>query len=77
MARSARCSSRARPGGERPAQWLSTPAGHARDVRSELMIKLALPDRAGADPQPLLSLQMKLAVIAAAPRRPSARRRDC
>ena len=39
------------------AQWLGTPVEHARDVRSELMIKLALLDRAGADPQPLLLAQ--------------------
>jgi hypothetical protein len=27
--------------------WLRTPVAHGRDVRSELMIKLALLDRAG------------------------------
>lgn len=32
------------------AQWLNTPVGHARDIRSELMIKLALLDRAGTAP---------------------------
>jgi PadR family transcriptional regulator AphA len=49
------------------AQWLSTPAEHARDIRSELMIKLALLDRAGADTQTLLlAQQMRLAPIAAA-----------
>jgi len=30
--------------------WLHTPVAHGRDVRSELMIKLALLERAGADP---------------------------
>ncbi len=59
---------KATPAGRRAAaQWLGTPVEHARDVRSELMIKLALLDRAGADPQPLLLAQrMQLAPIAAA-----------
>jgi hypothetical protein len=30
---------------------LNTPVEHARDIRSELMVKLALLDRGGADPQ--------------------------
>jgi hypothetical protein len=34
--------------------------GHIRDVRSELMVKLALLDRAGADPRPLLAAQRDL-----------------
>ena len=33
------------------------PVGHIRDVRSELMVKLALLDRAGADPRSLLAAQ--------------------
>jgi PadR family transcriptional regulator AphA len=37
--------------------WLTRPAPHNRDVRSELLIKLALLDRAGADPQPLIRAQ--------------------
>lgn len=37
--------------------WLARPAGHNRDVRSELMAKLALLDRAGADARPLLDAQ--------------------
>jgi DNA-binding PadR family transcriptional regulator len=37
--------------------WLTRPASHNRDVRSELLVKLALIDRAGADPQPLLEAQ--------------------
>ena len=49
------------------AQWLSTPAGHARDIRSELLVKLALLDRAGADTKALLvAQQTQLAPIAAA-----------
>lgn len=37
--------------------WLTRPAFHNRDVRSELLVKLALLDRAGADPQRLLEAQ--------------------
>ena len=39
------------------AAWLNRPASHNRDVRSELLVKLALLDRAGADPRPLLEAQ--------------------
>jgi len=39
------------------ADWLRRPACHNRDVRSELLIKLALLDRSGEDPQPLLRAQ--------------------
>jgi PadR family transcriptional regulator AphA len=40
----------ATPAGQAAARaWLSTPAGHARDIRSELMVKLALLDRSGID----------------------------
>jgi DNA-binding PadR family transcriptional regulator len=49
------------------AAWLGTPVRHLRDVRSELMVKLALLDRWGADPRPLLAAQQdQLAPIAAA-----------
>jgi DNA-binding PadR family transcriptional regulator len=37
--------------------WLTRPVSHIRDVRSELLVKLALLDRAGTDPQPLLVAQ--------------------
>jgi len=37
--------------------WLARPAGHNRDVRSELLVKLALLDRSGTDPRPLLDAQ--------------------
>ena len=48
----------ATPAGQAAAwAWLSTPVEHARDVRSELMVKLALLDRADADPAPLLQAQ--------------------
>ncbi|HEY7146363.1 MAG TPA: helix-turn-helix transcriptional regulator [Streptosporangiaceae bacterium] len=39
------------------AAWLARPASHNRDVRSELLVKLALLDRAGTTPQPLLGAQ--------------------
>ena len=48
----------ATPAGRKAASaWLTRPASHNRDVRSELLVKLALLDRAGADPQPLLRAQ--------------------
>lgn len=37
--------------------WLAQPVGHVRDVRSELMLKLALLNRAGADTRELLAAQ--------------------
>jgi DNA-binding PadR family transcriptional regulator len=39
------------------ADWLTRPVEHTRDVRSELLVKLALLERAGTDPQPLLEAQ--------------------
>lgn len=44
-------------GREAVAAWLETPVAHIRDVRSQLLIKLALLDRAGIDPANLLSRQ--------------------
>ncbi|MGD0936569.1 MAG: PadR family transcriptional regulator [Streptosporangiaceae bacterium] len=44
-------------GREAASAWLARPASHNRDVRSELLAKLALLDRAGADPRPLLDAQ--------------------
>lgn len=37
--------------------WLATPVRHVRDVRSHLLMKLALLDRAGRDPGGLLARQ--------------------
>jgi PadR family transcriptional regulator AphA len=37
--------------------WLATPVRHVRDVRSHLLMKLALLDRAGRDPGDLLIRQ--------------------
>lgn len=46
------------PAGRRAArEWLETPARHVRDIRSQLLLKLALLDRAGADPVGLLRRQ--------------------
>jgi DNA-binding PadR family transcriptional regulator len=37
--------------------WLDTPVAHIREVRSHLLLKLALLDRAGGDPRGLLERQ--------------------
>jgi DNA-binding PadR family transcriptional regulator len=37
--------------------WLTKPVRHNRDIRSELLMKLALLERAGADSAPLLAAQ--------------------
>ena len=48
----------ATPEGRQAAEgWLRQPAGHPRDIRSELLVKLALLDRAGVDPRDLLRAQ--------------------
>ncbi|MBO0684405.1 MAG: helix-turn-helix transcriptional regulator [Candidatus Dormibacteraeota bacterium] len=39
--------------------WLSTPVDHLRDVRSLLMLKLALTSRLDRDPQPLMEAQAR------------------
>lgn len=41
-------------------EWLARPARHVRDVRSELLVKLALLERRGADPAPLLGEQRRV-----------------
>ena len=58
----------ATPAGRAAAQaWLSTPVEHARDVRSELMMKLALLDRTGSDSRALVRAQLaQLLPVAAA-----------
>ena len=46
------------PQGRQAAEhWLDTPVEHVRDIRSHLLLKLALLDRAGADPADLLRRQ--------------------
>jgi DNA-binding PadR family transcriptional regulator len=55
------------PAGRAAAEaWLSLPVDHVRDVRSELMVKLALHDRTGADSRPLVRAQLAVLVPAAA-----------
>jgi DNA-binding PadR family transcriptional regulator len=56
------------PEGRRPtAEWLRRPVGHARDIRSELLLKMALLDRTSADPGDLVRAQRgQLAPIAGA-----------
>ena len=50
----------ATPEGHRAAQgWLRQPVAHPRDVRSELLLKLALLARLGADPGDLLRAQRR------------------
>lgn len=44
-------------GRARVRAWLGTPVEHVRDVRSALLMKLALLDRRGLDPAPLLARQ--------------------
>ena len=58
----------ATPDGRAAAEaWLSTPVEHARDIRSELMVKLALLDRIGLDSRDLLQAQLaRLLPVAAA-----------
>jgi DNA-binding PadR family transcriptional regulator len=64
----ARIELRATPGGRKAAaEWLRRPAGHARDIRSELLLKMALLDRTSADPGDLVRAQRsQLAPMAAA-----------
>ena len=45
------------PGRAAVEHWLDTPVEHVRDVRSHLLLKLALLDRAGGDPTGLLERQ--------------------
>ena len=44
-------------GHEAVRHWLDTPVAHIREVRSHLLLKLALLDRAGGDPSGLLERQ--------------------
>jgi molybdopterin-binding protein len=49
------------PAGRREAtRWLDTPVRHLREVRTELLVKLALRERAGLDNEPLLNAQQEL-----------------
>ena len=44
-------------GRDAAARWLNAPVEHIRQIRSELLLKLALLDRAGESPVPLLQAQ--------------------
>lgn len=44
-------------GRDAAVRWLHAPVGHIRLIRSELLLKLALLDRAGENPAPLLRAQ--------------------
>jgi DNA-binding PadR family transcriptional regulator len=56
-------------GREAAAAWVQTPVKHVRDVRSHLLMKLALLHRSGTDPADLLRRQQEaLAPIAQAMR---------
>jgi DNA-binding PadR family transcriptional regulator len=58
----------ATPAGRAAAQaWLSTPVERPRDVRSELMLKLALLERAGSDSGALVRAQIDRLRPVAAP----------
>ena len=45
------------PGRLAAENWLNTPVEHVRDMRSQLLVKLALLYRAGGDPAELLARQ--------------------
>jgi DNA-binding PadR family transcriptional regulator len=47
-------------GQEAAGEWLRTPVEHVRDIRSQLLLKLALLDRAGGDPADLLRRQREI-----------------
>lgn len=52
---------RATPNGEQTVrEWLARPVGHVRDIRSELMVKLALLDRSGRSAAELLAAQRRI-----------------
>jgi DNA-binding PadR family transcriptional regulator len=44
-------------GQDAAGRWLHAPAEHVRQIRSELLLKLALLNRAGENPAPLLQAQ--------------------
>ncbi len=44
-------------GRDASARWLRAPVEHIREIRSELLMKLALLDRIGENPAPLLAAQ--------------------
>jgi DNA-binding PadR family transcriptional regulator len=58
------------------ARWLSSPVEHIRDVRTELLLKLVLSQRAGLDPRPLIRAQQRELRAVFAARRAAAARPD-
>jgi PadR family transcriptional regulator AphA len=48
------------PGRRASKHWLDTPVKHLRDVRTELLVKLALRDRVGLDNETLLAAQQEV-----------------
>jgi PadR family transcriptional regulator AphA len=40
-------------------RWLWSPVRHVRDIRTEFLVKLALIERSGRDPSPLISEQLE------------------
>ncbi len=52
-------------GRELAADWLTRPVSHNRDVRSELLLKLALLDRSGTDARPLADAQREQLILVA------------
>lgn len=53
-------------GREELTRWLAEPVDHVRDIRSLLLLKLVLLERAGLDNEPLLVAQRELTVPAVA-----------
>lgn len=47
-------------GEEQFARWVGTPVPHMRDVRVDFLVKLALHDRLGLNPSPLIHAQYAL-----------------
>ena len=62
-------------GREEAWRWLHTPVEHVREIRSQLLLKLALLDRAGDDPADLLRSQR--AVLEPIARAIEAQRAEC
>lgn len=68
---------RATPRGRREVRrWLTTPVEHLRDVRTALLLKLVLAERAGLDVWPLLAEQRRRFAPAFAALASRARNRD-
>ncbi|MGE3285248.1 MAG: PadR family transcriptional regulator [Pseudonocardia sp.] len=56
--------------------WLTEPVGHVRQIRSHLLMKLALLHRRGTDPEPLLRRQRTVLVPLVEATRAERERRD-